>query len=205
VQAIADELRSVDSKATGTLQRNLDQGGRLSRNEFDALLDAMVRARLIEIEEAEFEKDKEVIRFRKVRLTETGLELRTSSPVELLISDGVVEEFGGRGAARPKKAAGKNGSSKSAGGKAAGVKVAAVEPLPLTAEGEALAGRLREWRAAEAKKLRVPAYVVLHDRTLTELAHARPSNPNQLLEISGMGPAKVDRFGEALLGLCAAK
>jgi RecQ family ATP-dependent DNA helicase len=177
VQAIADELRSVDSKATGTLQRNLDQGGRLSRNEFDALLDAMVRARLIEIEEAEFEKDKEVIRFRKVRLTETGLELRASSQIELLISDGVVEEFGGRGA----------------------------EPLPLTAEGEALAGRLREWRAAEAKKLRVPAYVVLHDRTLTELAHARPSNPNQLLEISGMGPAKVDRFGEALLGLCAAK
>jgi RecQ family ATP-dependent DNA helicase len=204
VQAIADELRSVDSKATGTLQRNLDQGGRLSRNEFDALLDAMVRARLIEIEEAEFEKDKEVIRFRKVRLTETGLELRASSQIELLISDGVVEEFGGRGAARPKKVAGKNGSSKPAG-KAAGGKVATAEPLPLTAEGEALAGRLREWRAAEAKKLRVPAYVVLHDRTLTELAHARPSNPNQLLEISGMGPAKVDRFGEALLGLCAAK
>ena len=205
VQAIADELRAVDSKATGTLQRNLDQAGRLSRNEFDALLDAMVRARLIEIEEAEFEKDKEVIRFRKVRLTETGLELRASSQIELLISDGVVEEFGGRGAARPKKAAGRNGSSKSAGGKAAGVKATAAEPLPLTAEGEALAGRLREWRAAEAKKLRVPAYVVLHDRTLTELAQARPSNPNQLLEISGMGPAKVDRFGEALLGLCAAK
>jgi superfamily II DNA helicase RecQ len=57
VQAIAGELRTVDYKATGTLQRNLDPAGRISRNEFDSLLDAMVRARLIEIEEAEFEKN----------------------------------------------------------------------------------------------------------------------------------------------------
>jgi superfamily II DNA helicase RecQ len=59
VQAIADELRAVDYKATGTLQRNLDPAGRMSRNEFDGLLDAMVRAGLIEIEEAEYEKDGE--------------------------------------------------------------------------------------------------------------------------------------------------
>ena len=81
---------------------------------------------------------------------------------------------------------------------------AAVEPVRLTADGEALAARLREWRAAEAKRLRVPAYVVLHDRTLRALAQARPSNPKQLLEISGMGPAKAERFGEAILGLCGA-
>ena len=96
MQAIADELRAVDYKASGTLQRNLDPASRMSRNEFEGLLDAMVRAGLIEIEEAEYEKDGEVKRFRKVRLTEAGLELRATSPVELLISDGVVEEFGGR-------------------------------------------------------------------------------------------------------------
>ena len=78
-QAIADELRAVDYKAAGTLQRNLDPVGRMSRSEFDGLLDAMVRAGLIEIEEAEFEKDGEVIRYRKVRLTEAGLEMRASS------------------------------------------------------------------------------------------------------------------------------
>jgi RecQ family ATP-dependent DNA helicase len=96
VQAIAGELRAVDYKATGTLQRNLDPAGRMSRNDFDSLLDAMVRAGLIEIEEAEFEKNGEVIRFRKVRLTKAGLELRATTPVELLISDGVVEEFSGQ-------------------------------------------------------------------------------------------------------------
>jgi superfamily II DNA helicase RecQ len=45
----------------------------------------------------------------------------------------------------------------------------------------------------------------MHDRTLTAVAHARPANPKQLLEIDGMGPAKVEKFGETILGLCAAR
>jgi superfamily II DNA helicase RecQ len=195
-QAIADELRAVDYKATGTLQRNLDPAGRLSRDEFNGLLDAMVRAGLIAIEEAEFEKDGKSIRFRKVRLTEAGLEMRATTPVELLIGNGVVEEFGGRTPARAKKS--------QSGAKASAAKATEPELVQLSADGEALAARLREWRAAEAKRLGVPAYMVLNDRTLKALAHSRPANPRQLLEVSGMGPAKVERFGEAILGLCGA-
>jgi RecQ family ATP-dependent DNA helicase len=188
--AIADELRAVDSKATGTLQRSLDQASGMSRNEFDALLDAMVRAGLIELEEAEFEKDDKTIRYRKARLTEAGLELRAATPVELLINDGVVEEFGGHGPARAKKPH-------------AGVsKAAEAEPVQLTAAGEALAAKLKEWRAAEAKRLGLPAYMVLNDRTVKALAHSRPANPKQLLDVAGMGPAKVERFGEAIIELC---
>jgi RecQ family ATP-dependent DNA helicase len=198
VQQIADELRAVDYKATGSLQRGIDSLGKLSRDEYEGLLDAMVRAGLVEIEEAEFEKDGEMIRFRKVRLTEAGLEVRKATPLALLLSDGIVDAFDGRteGASRTKKA-------KTAAGSAAAKTVKKAEPVQLSADGEALASRLREWRAAEAKRLRVPAYVVMHDRTLTALAQARPKNPRELLEIDGMGPAKVDKFGEALLGLCA--
>jgi superfamily II DNA helicase RecQ len=72
----------------------------------------------------------------------------------------------------------------------------------LSADGETLAARLKEWRAAEAKRLKIPAFLVLHDRTLAALAQARPKNPRQLLEIDGIGPAKVEKFGEAILGLC---
>jgi DNA-binding MarR family transcriptional regulator len=93
-QGIIEELRGVDYKATGTLQRSLDPAGRLSQNEFDGLLGAMVQAGLIEIEEAEYEKDGEVRRYRKVRLTDAGREMRAGTAVELLISDGIVEEFG---------------------------------------------------------------------------------------------------------------
>jgi superfamily II DNA helicase RecQ len=72
----------------------------------------------------------------------------------------------------------------------------------LTVEGEALAARLKEWRTGEAKRLRVPAYCVLHDRTLTAVALVRPKNPRELLEIDGIGPTKVEKFGEAILGMC---
>jgi superfamily II DNA helicase RecQ len=156
----------------------------------------MVRAGLIEIEEAEYEKDGEVRRYRKVRPTEAGLRLRAATPVELLVSDGMVEEFSSRAAApaRTKKA-------KAVAGKSAETQSA---PVQLSAEGEALAARLKEWRAAEAKRLRVPAYVVLHDRTLTALAGMRPENRKQMLEIDGIGPAKVEKFGEAILEICAA-
>ncbi len=203
VQAIAGELRTVDYKATGTLQRNLDPAGRMSRNEFDNLLDAMVRATLIEIEEAEFEKNGKVIRFRKVRLTEAGLELRASTPVELLISDGVAEEFGGRAQA-PARSKKTNTTSKAGSLKSTSTKAVEAEPIKLTTAGEALATRLKEWRAAEAKQLGVPAWMVLTERTLTAIAQARPADLRQLLEINGMGPAKVERFGGAILGLCGA-
>jgi len=198
-QGIVDELRSVDYKATGTLQRNLDLVGRMSRDDFDALLDAMVRAGLIGIEDAVFEKDGEVIRFRKVRLTAAGLDMRTTTPVELLIGDGMVAEFGGRVAPphKTKKAAAKGGA-----GKPPAKKVAEAAPAKMTPKGEALAARLKQWRAAEAKKLGLPAYMVLNDRTLAAVADALPRNPRELLGVSGMGPAKVERFGEAILGLC---
>jgi superfamily II DNA helicase RecQ len=91
---------------------------------------------------------------------------------------------------------------KSGTAKGATAKAVETDSEPLTVEGEALAARIREWRSAEAKKLGVPAYLVLHDRTIKALAGTRPVNPRQLLEVNGMGPAKVERFGEAILGLC---
>jgi RecQ family ATP-dependent DNA helicase len=193
IQEIVDELRPVDYKAAGTLQRNLGIG---DRGEFDSLLGAMIQSGLIEIEEAEFEKDGEVRRFRKVRLTEKGLDLRPGTALDLLISDGIVEAFGGtaKTTARTKKAAVKKTASRPG-------KTSEVE---LSTAGEALAARLKAWRAAEAKRLGVPAYMVLRDRTVNALAEARPENPNQLLEIDGIGPAKAEKFGEAILELCAA-
>jgi superfamily II DNA helicase RecQ len=200
-QRVVEELRKVDYKATGTLQRGIDAAGRMSRDEWDGLLGAMVQAGLVEIEEAEYEKDGEVRRFRKVMLTDAGIRLRAGSAVELLISDGVVEEFSGtvgkparvKKGARAKAAAGGSRSS------AAGTSAASV----MNPGAEALAAKIRAWRAAEAKRLGVPAFMVLYDRSLTAVAQNCPRNPNELLAIDGIGPAKVEKFGDALLQLCA--
>jgi RecQ family ATP-dependent DNA helicase len=201
---IVEELRGVDYKAAGTLQKSLDLVGRISRDEYEGLLGAMMHSRLIDIEGAEFEKDGQVLKFRKVHLTDAGREVRASSPLQLLISDGIVEEFAGKGSApmrTKKKPPTQKASAVAVGGKLPVID----EPIRLTAEGEQLAGRIREWRAVEAKRLKVPAYVVLHDRTLAALAQARPKNPRELLGIDGIGSAKVERFGEEILRLCAEK
>jgi superfamily II DNA helicase RecQ len=197
VQAMVDELRQAAYIATGTLQRKLELVDRMSRDQYEALLGAMVCGGLIEIEEAAFEKNGEVLRFRKVMLTEAGRDLSPTTSLELLIEDGIVEEFGSSAAL--------SRSSKPA--KPIAQKSAAVAALPLqsTPASEALAAQLREWRTAEAKRLKVPSYVVLHNRTLLEVALARPANPAQLLAIDGIGPTKVERFGEAILKLCASR
>jgi len=187
------------------LQRNLDLVGRISRDEYEGLLGAMVQSGLIEIEEAEFEKDGEVIRFRKARLSDAGREMRAGGIVGLLISDGIVEEFGGRAPAASRAKKSKTSARTEVQRSGAGKNAAVIEPVRLTAEDEALAARIREWRAAEAKRLKVPAYVVMHDRTIAALAAARPGNPRELLGIDGIGAAKVERFGEEILRLCAGK
>jgi superfamily II DNA helicase RecQ len=202
VQAIVDELRPVNYMAAGTLQRKLELIGRMSRNEFDALLDAMTRAGLIEIEEAEFEKNGELLRFRKVMLTEAGLEVTRTTPLPLLIADGIAEEFSASAPPpRRSKAPKSTASPKPAARKPAAVEAPPPQPTPAS---EALAAQLRQWRTAEAKRLGFPAYLVMPDRTLQAVALARPVNPAQLLAIDGIGPAKAERFGEAILKLCAA-
>ncbi len=59
--------------------------------------------------------------------------------------------------------------------------------------------RLRAWRREEASRRGVPAYVVLHDRTLLAIAGARPKTLSALGEISGIGPAKLETYGDGLL------
>ena len=60
---------------------------------------------------------------------------------------------------------------------------------------------LRVWRAGLAREQGVPAYVILHDKTLRELVVRRPPNLSVLLGVPGIGQAKAERYGEALLRL----
>jgi DNA helicase-2/ATP-dependent DNA helicase PcrA len=53
--------------------------------------------------------------------------------------------------------------------------------------------------------LSVPAYVVFTDATLTALAERRPGSAAELTAIAGIGPHKLDRYGEAVLALVAGK
>jgi ATP-dependent DNA helicase RecQ len=59
--------------------------------------------------------------------------------------------------------------------------------------------RLKEWRLAEARRQAVPAYVILHDATLAEIARREPRDLDALGEIPGIGARRLERYGAALL------
>jgi ATP-dependent DNA helicase RecQ len=63
---------------------------------------------------------------------------------------------------------------------------------------------LRETRRALAAEAGVPAYVIFHDSTLREIAAARPGNLAELAQVNGVGQAKLNRYGDAMLAAVAA-
>ncbi|WP_018974863.1 DNA helicase RecQ [Rudaea cellulosilytica] len=73
------------------------------------------------------------------------------------------------------------------------------QSLDIAAHEAPLWDALRATRARLAREQGVPAYVIFHDATLLEMLRARPRNVAELGEISGVGAAKLDRYGGAFL------
>jgi ATP-dependent DNA helicase RecQ len=73
---------------------------------------------------------------------------------------------------------------------------AAVELAP---EAAVVFERLRAWRAATAKEQGMPAYVIFHDATLREIATQAPVTLTALGTVSGVGAAKLERYGRQIL------
>jgi DNA helicase-2/ATP-dependent DNA helicase PcrA len=66
-----------------------------------------------------------------------------------------------------------------------------------------LGERLRAWRLERARDDGVPPYVVFHDRVLHEIADARPATIGELAQIAGVGPSKLERYGDDVLATVA--
>jgi ATP-dependent DNA helicase RecQ len=73
--------------------------------------------------------------------------------------------------------------------------------LPLGSTAETLFEALRAERKRIADEQGVPAYVVLHDSTLRQLAQLKPRDRKDLLLVSGIGITKAERYGERLLAV----
>ncbi|MDA8203946.1 MAG: UvrD-helicase domain-containing protein [Chloroflexi bacterium] len=65
----------------------------------------------------------------------------------------------------------------------------------------ALLDRLRAWRRERARHDGVPAYVVAEDATLAAIAGARPQTLDELRDVRGIGPARLERYGAEVLAL----
>jgi ATP-dependent DNA helicase UvrD/PcrA len=62
---------------------------------------------------------------------------------------------------------------------------------------------LKAWRLARAREDDVPAYLVFHNSTLEEIAARRPRSLDELAAVPGVGPAKLERYGDGVLAALA--
>ena len=70
---------------------------------------------------------------------------------------------------------------------------------PAAAADPVLYDALVAWRKSRAKLEGVPAYIVFHNSVLVAISDARPTSLGELAEVPGVGPAKLERYGEDLL------
>ena len=175
------------------LKESLGDG--FGRREFNELLAALSRAGLIEEESASFERDGKTIRFKRVTLTESG----AVATGDDLASVRVVHEVSPPKRKRSSRKAGsKRGSTSSSGAKN---RTGSVSLDGDSTADPRLIEVLREWRNAEAKKRRIPAFRIFSNRVLLAIAEARPADEDDLLAVKGVGDALLKKYGERLLSI----
>ena len=74
-------------------------------------------------------------------------------------------------------------------------------PVAVVEGDRGLFDQLRDWRRGEAARQSVPPYVIFHDRTLAEIAAVRPASLAALGDVGGVGQAKLDHYGAAVLAI----
>ena len=73
--------------------------------------------------------------------------------------------------------------------------------VPVKIPDTALARELRSWRYERANEIDKPAFVVFSNAALAGIAHLRPTTLTELLDVPGVGPAKVNAYGEEIIGI----
>jgi ATP-dependent DNA helicase RecQ len=191
-------LSALESRSTssGKLHTELADGAlrgtpsAKDRKMFDTLLDALARAGYITITTDTFtsKDDGRVIPYKKAALTHEG---RSDDASELT---GVVmpSTFAEDSTPSTRKRAAKPGTRKAAPDLI----------VSLTPAQHQLEDALRAWRKAEAAKTGKPAFIVLSDKVIHNLAIAQPHTLSELLTVSGIGQAKADTHGAAIIAIC---
>jgi len=169
-------------RSSGRLHNELSARGELDRNGFEEVLASMARAGLVTLREAVFEKDGKQIPYRTAQLTQEGENVEPDEP--LLLEVRHTEKKGRR--SKPARFKPEN-------------RLKAPRAVETTRQDELLLENLRQWRLAEAKSKGLPAFRIASDNMLRNVVDDRPLTEEDLLAISGIGPAFTKRYGAEIL------
>jgi len=179
-------------RSVGKLHAELCSNNGLDRDAFEELMGAMARAGLIRLTDSVFEKDGKSIPFRKASLTRDAGHVSEGTPLELSIREtAVAAERKGR--RKKAVAVAKKAPKKNVAGESVSRPAAKAETRPdHAAKAEAM---LKQWRLGQAKKLGVPAFRIMSNRTLEAIAENQPRSAAELLAIPGIGIKMMEKYG----------
>jgi ATP-dependent DNA helicase RecQ len=121
----------------------------------------------------------------------------------LVLTDGSRGVLKGEQAVRLRESVSAPAAGKARRDKAAPRASAALASLDAAAQARFAA--LKAWRAEVAREHNLPAYVIFHDATLAAIAARAPSSLEDLQGVSGIGVAKLEKYGDAVLAVCEAR
>jgi DNA topoisomerase-3 len=174
IERILEPLKKTEGISSGRLfQQAFQFGG--DRREFEDLLHAMARSGLVDVMDSSFEKDGRTIEFRKVFATEAAFADGAAGTV--MIAEEIASEPRISNRARTKRG----------------------KRTPRPARASPVVAALKAWRVSEAKSNSVPAFRILTDRSLEAIADSMPSSEAELLQIPGVGPKVVQKYGQRIL------
>ncbi len=212
MRRIISTLEEWDNQGTGQLFKKTCEGTPVDRKTFERVLSGLAQAELIRTREDAFEKNGRTIRFQRAALTPKANRVISPSPGKPGLLAGVMlteepKKPKRKRKARKKGKATRGAARKTARGatrKPAARRAAKAPPAPLAGHAADLYEALKAWRLAEARRRRVPAFRVMSNRTLGEIAAARPTDDAELVAVRGIGPTLMKKYGRKLLEIVAA-
>jgi superfamily II DNA helicase RecQ len=187
---VISRLKGVDGLSTGVLYSGACPGSVLPRSDFENLLRSLAKADLISLSEHIFEKEGELIHYKRAALTKGGYAFDPKDIQSIAITL--------RGRVQKTK-----GKIQAAGKKTTTHQVIR-RPGSGASENPKLYDALREWRMGMAKKKGLPAFRIFTNRVLDNLASGLPTSYDELHMVQGVGPHFVEKYGKEIIRIVKA-
>ena len=195
MERILKTLASEDAASSGRLHAELF-GEDFDRDHFETLLAALHRAGFIHVEDDRFESEGRMIEFQRPVITTSGRRADASEIAKVRIpASGKSGRRTERKASRKRSRASTKKKTRSK--KPAAKKRATGSSAPLSALGQ----KLRGMRLTEAERRGIPAFRIFSDKVLEAISEAMPSSTTELMEVKGVGPTLIKKYGGKILGI----
>ncbi len=185
---IMDTLRNSRGLGTSRLFKETCANSSINRKQFEALLFAMARSGLLTIRRDSFEKNGQLINYRRVEMKPEARRYSSAMVYKVHIDD---HPLWNSVESKSKTGYGKRKDKKKKDQK---IQKKAERPKnPHVYEA------LKKWRLQTARKINKPAFIIFGNKTLEALSRDLPKDRESLLEANGIGPHKAKQYGKEIL------